>query len=172
MARTNRETIYEGIQSLEASGRRATRRILSQMLNLKLSIVDDHIDRLEEDGMVRRLGGGVMELVAQHAPSRAMTVTRNLDGSCCVEFGDVIFSLTPQEERMLAMHLHGAAMQHMHNTRQNELVDTIQAIGNKVIQQNDKVLEMSKTLAKLKRDPQHPDLFHVQGMLTSTSSDG
>ena len=59
----NRETILKAITDLTEHGHQASRRRIVEVTGLSMGIVDDHISRLRENGLIRSLYAGLFELV-------------------------------------------------------------------------------------------------------------
>ena len=57
------EQVYAAVQELREQGQIATRESVMELTGLKLSIVDDRLRALVDDGRLRRLIRGVYELV-------------------------------------------------------------------------------------------------------------
>ena len=85
---------------MHASNRSAGRTIISNMTGLKMTIVDDHIKRLKDDGRIRLVVNGVFEPV-EITQDRAISSTVVPGGGVKLEIGDVCIDLTPRECRNL-----------------------------------------------------------------------
>lgn len=107
---TNRERVLQCIIDLANQRRPAARVLIAQLLNLKLSIVDDAVKRLKEDGLVRPVVPGIFEPVPQHPPSRPISKTVLTDGTTVLEIGDTCENLTPHEAQVMGMLFHGDAV--------------------------------------------------------------
>ena len=106
----NREIILKVITDLTEHGHQASRRRIVEVTGLSMGIVDDHISRLREDGVIRSLYAGLFELV-DTTPDRAVSVTALPRGQLKVEVGDdVCEALTPREALALAKLLAGVVL--------------------------------------------------------------
>lgn len=74
-----------------------------------MSVVDDRLRTLTDDGQLKRLMRGVYELVTVFAPPRVISKTILEDGSVKYDIGDEVWTLTPSEDRRLAELSIGAA---------------------------------------------------------------
>lgn len=108
---TSTQRIYDAVCELHALEQVATRETVAELTGLKLSIVDDRLRDLRDDGQVRRVLRGVYVPVEVHPPARSISKTVLTDGTVKIEIGDEVLTLTPREDRALAMLQAGAAMQ-------------------------------------------------------------
>ncbi len=107
VTRTNRQAILQCIVDLTDHNQAAARSRIIELTGLKGSIVDDHIDRLKNDNLIRTLYPGVYEPVDQ-TPDRAVSVTSLNHGRLKLEIGDdVVTDLTPREALALGKLLAG-----------------------------------------------------------------
>lgn len=106
------QIIWGALVDLRAQGQIATRQVLADVTGLKLVTIDDHVKRLVEDGQLRRPVAGVVEIVDQMPPPRAVSMTHQPDGPSKLEIGDICVDLWPQERRALANLLLGDAVQY------------------------------------------------------------
>ena len=106
----NRDIVLKAITDLTEHGQQASRQRITEVTGLRMTIVDDHIARLREDGLVRSLYAGLFELV-DTTPDRAISVTALPRGQFKVEVGDdVCEALTPRETLALSKLLGGVAL--------------------------------------------------------------
>lgn len=106
----SRETILKAITDMTEHGQLISRQRLSDITGLKMIIVDDHISRLKEHGVIRSPVAGIFELV-DTTPDRAISVTAMPRGSFKIEIGDdVCQALTPREALALSKLLGGVAL--------------------------------------------------------------
>lgn len=99
--RTTSETIYQAIVDLTNANRVASRQVISNETNLKMSIVDDHIKRMRDDGRLRLVVNGIVEPAENTAPDRAVSVTYLPKGMAKLEIGDVCINVTMREVRLI-----------------------------------------------------------------------
>lgn len=110
--RTTRQIIWGALVDLRAQGQIATRQVLAEVTSLKLTTVDDHLNRMVEDGQLRRPVAGVVEIIDQMPAPRPMSITDLPDGMTIVELGDYEIRMWPQERRALAKRLAGDVVQY------------------------------------------------------------
>ena len=103
--------VLEAVQDLHAKEQIVTRETLAELTGLTLSIIDDRVGTLVDRGDILRVQRGVYVPAIQHPPARAMSKTLLADGWVKIEIGDMVFLLTPREDRMLAALQAGAAAQ-------------------------------------------------------------
>lgn len=110
-ALTSTQRIFDAVCELHALEQVATRETVAELTGLKLAIVDDRLRDLKDDGRVRRVLRGVYVPVEAHPPARSISKTVLTDGTVKIEIGDEVLTLTPREDRALAMLQAGAVMQ-------------------------------------------------------------
>ena len=108
---TSTDRIYDAVRELRSLEQIATRETVAELTGLKLSVVDDHLRALVDDGRLKRLLRGIYELVEAYPASRAISKTIVGNGYVKIEIGDQLLTLTPSEDRDLAMLQAGAAGQ-------------------------------------------------------------
>ena len=107
---TNRELIYQAITDLAATNRAASRQVISSMTGIKMTIVDDHIKRMKDDGKLRMVVNGVFEPVEEHREDRPVSMTFYKSG-CKLEIGEICIELSMREARNIGMASVGVTMQ-------------------------------------------------------------
>lgn len=110
--RTSGQIIRDAIQDLHQQYQVATRELLCELTGLKMTIIDDHISRMIENGELRRLRAGVFAPIVPMPEPRAVSVTRMADGTSIIEIGDFVVHVYPRERRELASLLVGDAVQY------------------------------------------------------------
>lgn len=110
--RTTRQIIWGALVDLRAQQQIATRQVLAEVTGLKLVTIDDHLNRMVEDGQLLRPVAGVVEIIDKMPPPRAVSVTDTPEKVCIIEVGDEMFRLWPEELRILAVRLSGSAVQY------------------------------------------------------------
>lgn len=110
--RTSGQIIRDAIQDLHQQYQVATRELLCELTGLKMTIIDDHISRMIENGELRRLRAGVFAPLTSMPEPRAVSVTRMADGTSIIEIGDFVVHVYPRERRELASLLVGDAVQY------------------------------------------------------------
>lgn len=103
--------VLEAIQDLHNQEQIVTRETLSDLTGLKLTVIDDRLGVLADDGAILRVQRGVYVPAPHHPPARPMSKTVIPDGTVKIEIGDEVLTLTPREDRMLANLQAGAAAQ-------------------------------------------------------------
>ena len=103
------ERIFQAVRELRAMDQIATRETVAELTNLKLSVVDDRLRTLVDDGKLKRLLRGVYELVESFPAPRAISKTVLPNGAVVYDIGDEVLTLSPQEARVLAELSMGAA---------------------------------------------------------------
>lgn len=121
----SRHVVLDTIIELHSSGRLATRQVIADILNQPPSRVDEHVKALYQDGAIRRVLPGVYEPVLAVAASRAVSITRLLDGTVKLEVGDACIDLTPNESRAVASMLMGTAFDFSLINSTRDLADQI-----------------------------------------------
>lgn len=107
----SKAAILEAIQDLHSREQIVTRETLAELTGLKLTVVDDRLGVLVDDGAILRVQRGVFVPAPQHPQARPMSKTVMPDGMVKIEIGDDVLTLTPREDRMLANLQAGAAVQ-------------------------------------------------------------
>lgn len=108
--RSNSEIILEAIQDLHAQEQIVTRETLADVTGLKMTVIDDRVAILVDDGLVHRVQRGVFVPAPQHKPARLITKTMLPGGGAVLEIGDDhAITLTPREARMVANAMLGDA---------------------------------------------------------------
>lgn len=111
--KSNAETILEAIEDLHNQEQIVTRETLSQLTDLKLSIVDDRLSYLVDSGQIIRVQRGVFIPAPKHRVARLMSKMVLPDGTVKIEIGDdEVLTLTPREARNLGNLMVAEAMQY------------------------------------------------------------
>jgi len=114
-AKTNRQAVLDAVSELAALGQHATRETVATITSLKLSIVDDHLGTLVDDGLLQRILRGHYTLVVHYPPARNISKEILADGMVMYEFssdtGTQVLKLTPKEDRTLSALTAGAGAQ-------------------------------------------------------------
>lgn len=109
--RSSTQIILEAVQDLHAQEQVVTRETLNALTGLKLSIIDDRLGALVDDGLVVRVQRGVYVPAETHPPARVISKMLLPDGTVKIDIGDQVLTLTPKEDRMLAQLMAGVVMQ-------------------------------------------------------------
>lgn len=111
--RSNAQVVLEAIQDLHAQEQIATRETLAEVTGLKLSVIDDRLGYLVDDGQIHRVQRGVFVPAPEHHPARIISKTVLPGGTVKIEIGDDhVLTLTPRENRMLGELMAGAGIQY------------------------------------------------------------
>lgn len=99
---SNRLVVQQAIADLCAAGRQASRQAICDFTGLKMSIVDDHVKNLKDDGMIRLVTNGIFEPIDQ-TPERAVSGTIVPNGRFKLEIGDMVLELSLREARNVGL---------------------------------------------------------------------
>lgn len=120
---SNTELVYDAIVNLHAAGEIVTRVTLSQVMDLKLSIIDDRLKELANDNLITRVQRGVYIPSETYPPARIISatvmygdtgaierkpsdsmfcLTRLPDGLVVIDVYDYVVKLIPSELRTMA----------------------------------------------------------------------
>lgn len=130
--RTTKQQILDAIQDLYNAEQLVTREALQEVTSLKLTIIDDRVAVLVDEGAVIRKGRGVFVPAIQHPPARPISKTVMPDGMVKIEIGDDVISLTPREDRTLASIQAGTAVQFAAIETGKELSTLVAALRTRV----------------------------------------
>lgn len=119
------QIIWGAMEDMRSQGQVITRTVLAEVTGFKMTIVDDHLTRLVDQGRLRRPLAGVFEIVEQHPEPRAVSITMLPGGLSKLEIGELCADLYPQERRMLASLLVGDAVQYSNIQAGRELNGTV-----------------------------------------------
>ena len=125
--RTTKQQILDAVHDLHNTEQMVTREALRELTGLSLTIIDDRLATLVDDGDLIRKSRGVFLPAVLHPPARPISKTVMPDGLVKIEIGDEVLTLTPREDRTLAGVQAGAALQFLGiDTEQS----VIQALAN------------------------------------------
>ena len=138
--KSNAETILEAVEDLHNQEQIVTRETLSQLTELKLSIIDDRLSYLVDSGQIIRVQRGVFIPTPKHRVARLMSRMVLPDGTVKIEIGDdEVLTLTPREARNLGNLMVAEAMQYAniemgHNMAilQSEISSQMRKLNRKV----------------------------------------
>lgn len=109
--RSSTQIVLEAVQDLHNQEQIVTRETLHGLTGLKLSVIDDRVGALIDDGLVIRVQRGVFMPAEIHPPARAISKTLLPDGTVKIDIGDDVLTLTPREDRMMARLFAGVVME-------------------------------------------------------------
>lgn len=146
-----RERIWASIQELAAVSKAFTRKRLKELTELPFHIIDDHVDKFIEDGLIQRIGNGIFEMVQQYEPTRATTVTILEDGCVIMECGDQVMKLNPTESRRMAKQLQGMAQEAVHMGALSDIAELMAGIDGRSRQTTQLATQLQRTVEALQR---------------------
>lgn len=98
----NRQVVKQAILDLCAAGRQASRQAICDFTGLKMSIVDDHVKNLKDDGEIRLVVNGIFEPV-DLTPDRPVWGGITAEGRYKLEVGDHVLDMTLREARNVGL---------------------------------------------------------------------
>lgn len=107
LRKSNASIVWHAIVELSNSNRLISRHVLREITGLKTSIIDDHLERLDAKGRIRKVGGGLLEIIEEFEEPRSCSVTEIPSGWVKLEIGDECMLLQPVEARKLARGMAG-----------------------------------------------------------------
>lgn len=141
------ERIFSAVRELRAAEQIATRETVAALTGLKLSIVDDRLRTLVDDGRLKRLIRGVYELVEAYPAPRAISKTVLPNGYVKYDIGDDVITLTPKENRILALLQRGTATEVVETAFETLITPLMQEIeaGLRAVRQAVPELQQAQT---------------------------
>lgn len=109
--KSSTQVVLDAVQDLHNLEQLVTREALQELTKLKMTIVDDRLKHLADEGLIHRMQRGVFVPVDQHPPARQISHTELPDGTVVLDVGDEVLHLTPKEARTMASLLAGRAIQ-------------------------------------------------------------
>lgn len=126
---TTGQRIWEAITDIFNVDQVVTRESLVEFTGYKMTIIDDHVTRLIENGQLRRVRSGVFVPIPRYAPPRPVYGSMTTDGFFVLEVGDQKVVMQPKEARQAGALLAGQFMQLTSiqaNCDLNQLVNDLQ----------------------------------------------
>lgn len=123
--RTTKQQIFDAVQDMHNQEQMVTREALQEVTGLKLTIIDDRLSTLVDNGELIRKKRGVFVPAVQHPPARPISKTVMPDGTVKIEIGDDVLTLTPREDRLLAGVQAGAALQFIGVGTEQDVVQVV-----------------------------------------------
>lgn len=161
---TNQHKVLQCIVDLHNARRPAARPLVGQLLTMKLSVVDEAVKALKEEGLIRTVVPGIFEPVAQHPPPRAISRTTLPDGCSKVEVGDDMLTVTPHEAQLLGVMFAGDASQLHTWTEERRVGESVVRLEAQVRAQGKQIAQLLRALARAQRPGAgQPDLFTEPG---------
>lgn len=109
--KSSKELVLEAVRELYAQEQIVTRETLAEHTGLTMTVVDDRIAVLVDDGQVIRVQRGVFIPAPTWPAARPISKTILPDGFVKIEIGDEVLTLTPRESRALGELTAAAAQQ-------------------------------------------------------------
>ena len=109
--RTTKQRILDAVHDLHNTEQMVTREALRELTGLTLTIIDNRLATLVDDGLLIRKSRGVFVPAVIHPPARPISKTVMPDGLVKIEIGDEVLTLTPREDRTLASLQAGTAVE-------------------------------------------------------------
>lgn len=110
---TNKQRVLDAVIDLHNQEQVATRETLSDILDLKQTIIDDNLTTLVNDGLIHRVQRGVYVPTIEHKPARVISKIVLPCGTVKIDIGDdVVLTLTPKEARIIGSLMAADAMQY------------------------------------------------------------
>lgn len=110
---TNKQRVLDAVIDLHNQEQIVTRETLSDILDLKQTIIDDNLSSLVNDGLIHRVQRGVYVPVIEHKPARIISKIVLPCGTTVIDIGDtIVLTLTPKEARIVGSLMMCEAMQY------------------------------------------------------------
>lgn len=159
--------VLEAVQDLYNQEQIVTREALAELTGLKLSVIDDRLGTLADDGAILRVQRGVYVPAPRHPPARPMSKTVMPDGMVKIEIGDDVLTLTPREDRALANLMAGAAAQAAAIETGRNTAILAAELGEEV-----KRLRRQVIALEVRIDPNQRQLFSTQCIAGAPAANG
>lgn len=130
--RTTKQQILDAVQDMHNAQQMVTREALRELTGLTLTIIDDRLATLVDDGLLIRKSRGVFVPAVIHPPARPISKTVMPDGLVKIEIGDEVLTLTPREDRTLAGVQAGAALQFLGIDTEQSVIQALADLRLKV----------------------------------------
>ena len=110
---TNKQKVLDAVIDLHNQEQIVTRETLSDILDLKQTIIDDNLSSLVNDDLIHRVQRGVYVPTIEHKPARIISKIVLPCGTVKIDIGDdVVLTLTPKEARIIGSLMVADAMQY------------------------------------------------------------
>lgn len=109
--RSTGKIIFDAIEDLHANEQVITHDTIAAASGFKLSIVNDHVARLLDEGRLQRVARGVFVPTTAAPPARSISATLTPNGVAKLEIGDFCIDLWPREARMIGALFSGLGLQ-------------------------------------------------------------
>lgn len=162
---TVKSEIFQAVVDICISGRCATRALIAERTGKKLSVVDDHVKTLRDDGKLRMVVPGVVEPMDVFPANRPVSKTVLAEGTVKIELGDQELTMTPGEARVVGLALYGDAMEFAHVKGEREVHDTVASLRSQVRTMSRELSDAKRDIARLEQLRRQNDLFTAEGTL-------
>lgn len=168
---TSTQRVFDAVRDLRELDQIATRDTVAEVTGLKLSIVDDRLRTLVDDGKLKRLLRGVYELVETFPEPRTIYCGILPNGMVKLEVGESVETFTPSEARRAARALGGFAedARVIESTRAHLFMATELAAK---VERQDREMKAMRALLRDKLDARQMDLLGVTGPEDVESREG
>ena len=143
------QRVLDAVRELHRLSQVATRENVAEVTGLTLTVVDDRLKVLTDDGRLKRLIRGIYTLANVFPETRAVSVTEIPDGWTLIEIGEQSLLLSPREARMLGRGLAGHVDDFRagesiakHLTLATEVACSIEQLGREVRALKEKTLTL------------------------------
>lgn len=110
---TNKQRVLDAVTDLHNQEQIVTRETLSDILDLKQTIIDDNLSSLVNDDLIHRVQRGVYVPTVEHKPARIISKIVLPCGTVKIDIGDdMVVTLTPKEARLIGSLFMADAMQY------------------------------------------------------------
>ena len=152
--RTTNETIFQACLDLHNAGRMISRQLLVKVTAIKMGVVDDHVTRMVDNGRLRRVANGILEVVEQFPPNRPISKTVLPDGRVTIEVGDDVLQLTPSEAQVLGASLIGEAtvFSQLHSDR--DMSDQVARLQREAQDAKRRLADLTNEMVRLRKQPE------------------
>lgn len=149
------EKIYQAAVGLHNAGRQISRQALVKVTGLLMGQIDDHVTRMvNEQGRLRRVANGVLELVEQFPANRPISKTVLPDGSVTIEVGDDVLQLTPGEAHVLGASLMPEATVYAQLRGDRDVQDQVSRLQRDLASATRRMNDMTRELVRLRQQPE------------------
>jgi len=130
--RTTKQQIIDAVEDMHNLEQMVTREALQAVTGLSLTIIDDRLGVLVDDGLIIRKSRGVFVPAVLHPPARLISKTEIPGGLVKIEIGDMVLTLTPREDRMLSKLQAGVAIEYAAVELGQEITGLVASMRNRI----------------------------------------
>lgn len=155
---TSTQRVFDAVAELRGLDQIATRETVAELTQLKLTIVDDRLRALVDDGRLKRLLRGIYELVETFPPPRPMWCGILPDGMVKFELGEHVIDMTPKEARSAHRALGGFG----EDARVIESTKQHMFLATELAAQVEKLKQEVRALKAHRADERQLDMLHQE----------